>query len=153
MAEHETTTATPGVGQSVGFGVGSGISGLAALGVVATLSDHPLRELVSCLVFALIFGLIMWVLSRRGEPRAISHRRPAGVGRRREFIRGLVQAVVVAAAAGVFWMLFVWAFGGRDTAHVAVPGVLLGTTLWVALEVWRPGRRRTDPAGGDPLRP
>ncbi|MGO1165134.1 MAG: hypothetical protein ACTMHL_00815 [Janibacter sp.] len=150
MAEHDTTAVTPGIDQGVGFGVGAGVSGLAALGAVAALSDSPLRELVSCLVFALIFGLIMWLLSRRSEPGAISRGGLSDVGPRREFVRGLLQAVVVAASAGVFWMLYVWAFGGRDTAHVSVPGVLLGTTLWVALEIWRPGRRRDDRVGEGP---
>lgn len=143
MAEREIVAAKHGVEQGAGFGVGTGISGLAALGVVAALSDSPLRELVSCLVFTLVFGLIMWLISRRGEPRAISRDRLTGVDPRREFVRGLVQAVVVAAAAGVFWMVYVWVLGVGGNATVTVPGILLGTTLWVALEIGV--RRRSGP--------
>lgn len=143
MDEEDSSARGPGDGQRAGYGVGTGVAGLAGAGVVVALSDHPLREVVSCLILTLVFGVAMWLFTRRDEPRGLPFERLVRVDPRRGFVRGVAQAAVVTICIGVFLVLFVWAFGTDSGAYVTIPGILLGTTLWMALEIR--DRRRAGP--------
>lgn len=134
MARRTATDPPATIEQRAGYGVGLGVLGVIALAALLLINDNPIAELVFCLIFTPIFGVIMWATSRSGaERRRTVLDRITGTDPRQGFIRGLGQATVVAVGIGLFIVLFVWVFG-PDQSWSVVPAVLLGSAMWMALE-------------------
>lgn len=133
MTDETSAPATASIEQRTGYGVGLGVLGVATLAAILVVGDQPLEDLVFCLIFTAVFGALMWLLIRRQAGDEPSVGRPGSAEARRGFVRGLAQAAIVAAGIGVVLAVYVWAVG-PDRGWAALPAVMLGSALWVALE-------------------
>ena len=149
MTDETSAPANAGIEQRTGYCVGFGVLGVVTLAAILVVGDQPLEDLVFCLLFTPVFGVLMWLLSRRKSERlGPATARTGGAEGRRAFLGGLAQAALVAAGIGVFVVLFVWAFGS-DQGWAVLPGVMLGSALWVALEVRDRRRGRVEAEPGE----
>lgn len=143
MSEEMSSAPPVSIEQRAGYGVGLGVLGVVMLAVIVVISDSPIEDLVFGLIFTPIFGLVMWLSSRKeAERRVTVLDRITGTDRRRGFRKGLMQAAAVAGLVGLALALVVWAFG-PDRGWEVVAAIMLGSALWMALEIR--DRRRTEP--------
>lgn len=133
----ETTTSPPvRIEERAGYGVGTGVLGLIALAVLLPLSSQPLEDLVFGLIFTPIFGVLMWLMSRKEARRGRSPvGRLSGAAARTPFVGGLVQAAVVGVLLSLFVLLLLWLLSPSEGAYVSIPAILFGTSLWMGLEI------------------
>lgn len=136
MAEETRAAPVVSIAQRAGYGAGLGVLGVIALAWLLAASDHPVADLVLCTTIALIFGVLVWLTSRRdAEQRVTAIDRLVGADRSSSgFRNGLLQALVVAGFIGLVLALVMWAFGA-DQSWEVVPSIMLGSALWMALEI------------------
>lgn len=148
MTDDEASApATASIEQRKGYGTGLTALGVVTLAAILVIGDSPLEDLVFCLIFTAVFGVLMWLLTRRDAEREASAGRPGAAEARRGFVRGLAQAALVAVGIGAVLALYVWAVG-PDRGWAALPAVMLGSGLWVALEALDRRRRERRTARG-----
>jgi hypothetical protein len=136
------------------------VLGAAGLGVVlllGTTGGEVLGDVVGCALVALLWGLLMWVVTRGralrqldGLPEASGPPRGTERGAVR---RGALNAVAMAVAMGAVAAAFALV-GAADAPSAVIPGIAIGAGLWQALQArdlrrWehRSGRRVHTRAG------
>lgn len=112
-----------------------GALGAVVLGVLLLRSSTPVGDAIFCAIFTPIFGVLMWLVSRK-EPtrRRTVLDRLVGAAPLHDFARGLATAVLVVAGLGLLVLLVVWAIG-PDQSWGTLPSLMLGTAIWMGLEI------------------